>query len=199
MTGEVQDREIRLLSTGEVAALLGASRQHVVNMCNRGDLAFTWVGQHRRVHRSDVERVLGDNGRDELTRDQEKSLWLHRALLGRLVAEPEEVMGVAKSNAQRILQEQSRVNMTSRWLREWLSVLDGGVDETAEILTSRSSRAVELRQNSPFAGALPQETRERVLAAFVKHWREEYSARGRGAAISASGNTSSGRRRCAHR
>jgi hypothetical protein len=46
----------------------------------------------------------------------------------------------------------------------------------AEVLTSRSPLALELRQNSPFAGALSQETRSRVLAAFVKHWRDEHTA-----------------------
>ncbi|MBV9313191.1 MAG: hypothetical protein JO100_05470 [Pseudonocardia sp.] len=48
------------------------------------------------------------------------------------------------------------------------------VDDVAEILTSRSPQAVELRQNSPFAGALPQETRSKVLAAFVRHWHTEH-------------------------
>jgi hypothetical protein len=62
--------------------------------------------------------------------------------------------------------------MTTHWLKEWLRVLDGGVDEVAGVLTSRSPRALELRQNSPFAGALPQETRSQVLAAFIKHWRD---------------------------
>jgi hypothetical protein len=64
--------------------------------------------------------------------------------------------------------------MTTYWLKEWLRVLDGGVDEVAEVLTSRSPRALELRQNSPFAGALPQETRSQVLAAFVKHWHDSH-------------------------
>jgi len=57
--------------------------------------------------------------------------------------------------------------MMTHWLEGWLRVLDGGVDEVAE---------VELRQNSPFAGALPQETRSQVLAAFIRHWRDFHAS-----------------------
>jgi excisionase family DNA binding protein len=158
-----------VLSTGEVARLLGASRQHVVDLCTRGELPFVWVGRHRRIQRSAVDRLF-DRDVEGLTRDQERSLWLHRALLGRLMAEPDEVLSRARENAKRLLQQ--RPSMTTHWLNEWLHVLDSGVDEVADVLTSRSPRALELRQNSPFAGTLPQETRSNVLAAFIKHWRE---------------------------
>ncbi|MGH3593081.1 MAG: hypothetical protein ACRDRF_18870, partial [Pseudonocardiaceae bacterium] len=66
--------------------------------------------------------------------------------------------------------------MTTHWLQQWLQVLYSGVDEVAQVLTSRSPLALELRQNSPFAGALPQQTRSLVLAAFAKHWRDEHTA-----------------------
>jgi hypothetical protein len=33
-----------LLSTGEAAALLGVSRQHVVDLCDAGALPSTWAG-----------------------------------------------------------------------------------------------------------------------------------------------------------
>ena len=46
-----------LLTTGEAATLLNCSRQHVVDLCDRGDLPFTTVGTHRRVRRSDVEAI----------------------------------------------------------------------------------------------------------------------------------------------
>jgi hypothetical protein len=113
-----------------------------------------------------------------LTRDQERSLWLHRALLGPLLSRPQEVLDRAREQANRVLQQQHRGTMTAHWLEEWLRVLDGGVDDVAEIFTSRSPRALELRQNSPFAGALPQETRAQVLNAFAQHWRQEHGGRG---------------------
>jgi excisionase family DNA binding protein len=150
-----------LLATGDVARLLGTCRQHVVDLCTRGDLPFVWVGRHRRIQRSAVDR-LRERDVEGLTRDQERSLWLHRALLGYLMTEPDQVLSQARKNANRLLQQRS--SMTTHWLKEWLRVLDGGVDDVAEVLTSRSPRALELRQNSPFAGTLPQETRSQVLA-----------------------------------
>lgn len=42
------------LSTGDVAEILGVSRQHVVDLCDRGDLPCTRFGSHRRIRRSDL-------------------------------------------------------------------------------------------------------------------------------------------------
>jgi len=161
-----------MLSTGEVARLLGSSRQHVVDLCVRGQLSFVWVGRHRRVPRSAVDALLGRKSAT-LTRDQERSLWLHRALLANLLADPDGVVSVARTNVSRLL-EQHPTGMTASWLTEWQQILDRGVDDVAEVLTSRAPGAVELRQNSPFAGALPQQTRSQVLTAFIKHWRSEH-------------------------
>jgi excisionase family DNA binding protein len=170
-----QGRRQQLLSTGEVAHILGSSRQHVVDMCTRGELPFLWIGRHRRIARSDVDRLL-DCAPTELTREQERSLWLHRAVAGRLVEQPTAILERARQNAIRLLGQQARSGMTAHWLQQWLRVLDSGVDEVAKVLTSHSPLARELRQNSPFAGALPEEARSRVLAAFAKHWRDEHTA-----------------------
>ncbi len=56
-----------LLTTGEAAALLNSSRQHVVDLCERGELPFTTVRTHRRVRRADVEAIRTRTQR--LTRD----------------------------------------------------------------------------------------------------------------------------------
>jgi len=166
-------RHADMLSTGEAARLLGSSRQHVVDLCTRGELPFVWVGRHRRVSRSAVEEFLGRNKPAPLTRDQERSLWLHRALLAELVVNPDEVLSLARANVTRLL-KQHAARMAAHWLVEWQRILNSGVDEVADVLTSLNPLAVELRQNSPFAGALPQETRSQVLAAFTKHWRTEH-------------------------
>ena len=168
------DQRAELLSTGETARLPGSSRQHVVDLCTRGELPFVWVGRHRRVQRSAVDGLL-ERKLSPLTRDQERSLWLHRALLASLVADPDVVLSLARANVAWLL-EQHKSGMVVRWLAEWQRILNGGVDEVADVLTSRSPLAVELRQNSPFAGALSQETRSKVLAAFAKHWRTEHVA-----------------------
>jgi excisionase family DNA binding protein len=50
-------RDPDLLSTVAAAALLGCSRGHIRNLCDRGELSFEQVGSHRRVWRQDVLKL----------------------------------------------------------------------------------------------------------------------------------------------
>ena len=106
------------LTTGEAAKLLGTSRQQVVNLCERGDLPFVMVGKHRRVERSAVEALL--RPKQALTRDQLKSLWLHQAVAGNLVTDPDAVLSKAAENLDR-LSAQHQGTMTEVWLSDWYS------------------------------------------------------------------------------
>ncbi|MBB5825071.1 excisionase family DNA binding protein [Micromonospora carbonacea subsp. aurantiaca] len=152
-----------LLTTGQAAKLLGSSRQQVVNLCERGDLPFVRVGAHRKVRRDHVEALLRPE--QALTRDQLKSLWLHQAVAGSLVVDPDEVLGKAGANLDRLLR-QHRGTMAEVWLRRWQEKIDEGVGSVLRALTSEDPEAVELRQNSPFAGVLSQPQRLKVLEAF---------------------------------
>src|SRR6266540_5160063 len=158
---ETLDRD--LLTTGEAARILGTSRQHVVDLCDRGDLPFVTTGSHRRVRRSDVEALRSRTQR--LTRDQLRSLWVNQAIAGKLVADPAGVLGRARTNLARLRLLHTRGQAAS-WLAEWERILDGPVEGVLEALTSTSPRSRELRQNSPFAGLLSDEERARVLTAF---------------------------------
>jgi excisionase family DNA binding protein len=152
-----------LLTTGEAASLLNSSRQHIVDLCDRGDLPHTTVGRHRRVQRGDVEALLTRTER--LTRDQRRSLWLAYAIAGRIVEEPEQARAVARAN---LLKSQATARgQARRWLEYWARLLDGPIDRLLDALTSRSPRGRELRQNSPFAGLLRPDEREQVL----ESWR----------------------------
>ncbi len=164
-------RDGELLTTGEAAALLGSSRQHVVDMCEQGRLPHVKAGTHRRLRRADVEAVL----HPELTRDQLKSLWLHQAVAGRLVADPGSVLSKARVNLDRLRQVHPD-GMAAIWLDRWRATLEVGVEAVLDALTSRAPYAVELRQNSPFAGVLPETERRAVLAAFASRWRERHVA-----------------------
>ena len=166
--------ESPLLSTGEAAGLLGVSRQHIVDLCDRGDLIFVWVGSHRRVPQFELDRLLTGAREGNLTRDQERSLWLHRAVLAELVEDPEGVLARVRRNLERLRAQHPSRSMTGRWLGLWQEVLDEGVDAVADMLTSQGRAALELRQNSPFAGVISEEVRSRVLASFVRHWRREH-------------------------
>jgi excisionase family DNA binding protein len=170
-TIRIMERSADLMSTGEAARLLGCSRQHVVDLCARGALPFVSVGSHRRLRRADV---MGLTSR-ELSRDQERSLWLHQVVAGRLALDPYAVLGQARKNLQH-LRSVHPSGMTAQWLTEWLKVLDSGEDAVFAALTSRSTHAVELRQNSPFAGVLSAEERTAALEAFRNHWRQVHAA-----------------------
>jgi excisionase family DNA binding protein len=75
-----------LLTTGEAAALLGSSRQHVVDLCTSGRLPYQVVGSHRRLRRSDLVQLMG--GVKALTRDQQRSAFV-AALVATGLIDPE--------------------------------------------------------------------------------------------------------------
>lgn len=151
-----------VLSTGEAARLIGTSRQHVVDLCRKGVLPFTLTGTHRRVRRQDVERLKGGQ---PLTDDQRRSLWLSHAVAGELVRDPERVLELARANLARLRSGTHR-GLTHDWLAEWGRLLDGPVEGILEALTSPLPHSRELRQNSPFAGALSPTDRAATLRAF---------------------------------
>ena len=152
-----------LLTTGEAAKILNTSRQHVVDLCDRGDLPFVTTGSHRRIRRADVEALRTRTER--LTRDQRRSLWLGYATAGKLVADPPGVVEKARHNLAKLKVTHAR-GAAGRWLDEWERLLDGPVDRVLDALTSRTPRARELRQNSPFAGVLTESERHGVLTTF---------------------------------
>lgn len=160
------------LTTTETATMLGVSRQHVVNLCDRGELSFSLVGTHRRIRRSDVQPLL----EPKLTREQEKSLWLHRALLGPLMIDPTGVMEQARENIRRWLPRHRCDGMAALYLAQWQEILDGGVDGVVNVLVGTDERSNELRQNSPFASVLPDDDRRHVLSSFREHWDQEHAA-----------------------
>jgi excisionase family DNA binding protein len=144
---------------------LGTSRQHVVDLCERGQLPFSSVGRHRRIRRSDLLAFQRPGRTGGLTRDQLRSLWLHRAVAGKLVTHPDRGLRLARRNLRRMQQAHPRGRVT-RVLADWQHLLDGPVEQVAEVLTSKDQRAIELRQNSPFAGLLTERERAGVLRSF---------------------------------
>jgi excisionase family DNA binding protein len=74
---------MKLVTTGQAASILGSSRQHVVDLCDSGQLGYSSVGTHRRVRLVDVLRLKeGEETAGKLTRDQVRSLWLHQPWRG---------------------------------------------------------------------------------------------------------------------
>lgn len=161
-----------LLTTGQAAQLLGSSRQHVVDLCESGDLPHLTVGTHRRLRREDVERAGQRTTRSN--RSDRRSRWLNIAVAGELVRDPDTVLSRARQNLE-LLQAKHPRGQGADWLRQWEKLLDGPVDDVLDVLTSTTPRARELRTNSPFAGVLTGEDREQVLHAFQTHQRRQVS------------------------
>ncbi|CAB4925228.1 unannotated protein [freshwater metagenome] len=157
-----EDTGSELLTTGEAAALLGVSRQQVVDLCDEGQLPHSWAGKHRRLLRQDVETLALGNRR--MTRDQTRSMLLAHAIAGRVAVDPEGSRTVARENLQRMLAAAPRGGARV-WLQEWERLLDGSLIGLLSALTSPTPRSRELRQNNPFAGVLSEEERTAVLAA----------------------------------
>jgi excisionase family DNA binding protein len=155
-----------LIRTGTAARILGTSRQHIVDLCNQGALTCVRAPKQRRLRRSDVEAfATGTEAHRPLNRDQRQSLWLHSAVAGRVVADPLRTLQRARTNLERLRQVHTHRG-SARWLDRWESQLQAGPDAVLETLTSSAPEAVELRQNSPFAGVLSDLERRQILAAF---------------------------------
>ena len=153
-----------LLTTGEAAAILGSTRQHVGNLIKRGDITSTLVGKHYRVRRADVEMLT--QGSIRLTRDQRRSLWLGYAIAGKVVTDPIAAIALAHRNIDTMLLTQR--GSGRRWLTRWKDLLDGPTEQILGMLTSNSITARELRQNNPFAGLLDDSTRLQVISATAR-------------------------------
>lgn len=157
-----------LLTTGQAARLLGTSRQHVVDLCASGRLNHQMAGVHRRVSRRDVEAIRKRSL--DLARDQQRSLWLHRAVAGKLALDPPRVLDQAQRNLTRLREVHPRGSVRADF-DAWQALLNGPLDILLDLLVSKSPQAVELRQNSPFAGVLTQIERTKALRAFHRATR----------------------------
>ncbi|GGK94566.1 transcriptional regulator [Mangrovihabitans endophyticus] len=128
----------------------------------RGLLPSVRVGGQRRIRRSDVEALI----QPSLTREELRSLWLHRAVAGKVVANPSAVLAAASINLRR-LRRRHPDGSAWEWLDRWDAVLDEGTEAVLEALTSSAEYAVRLRRTSPFAGILAESERRRILKAFA--------------------------------
>lgn len=154
--------ESELLTTRQAAEILGCSRQHVVDLCEDGRLPFGRIGTHRRIRRSDVDALTPAR---TLRREALRSLWLHRAVAGKFVADPPAAIALARRNLRRFREIQPRAAV---WLDAWDRLLDAGPESILEVLTSTTSAAIDLRQNTPFAGILSEAERQTILRAFAE-------------------------------
>lgn len=156
------------IRTGEAAALLGCSRQHVVDLCNDGLLPAQSTGVHRRLLRSEVNTYLASR-ETAPRREVLASLWLNRAIAGKLVKDPDRVLKIGRKNIKKFRVLHAGSSMLS-WLDKWERILDQGAEAVLRVLTSESESARALRQTSPFPGVLSEGERRQVANAFERYW-----------------------------
>lgn len=98
-----------------------------------------------------------------LTREDRRSLMLHRSIAKRLRESPEPTLRRARKNLERM----SRLHPgAGPLLSRWRSLLDGPVDEVLEVLLDPRPSARELRHVTPFAGVLTGPARAAVYRQF---------------------------------
>jgi excisionase family DNA binding protein len=151
------------LRTGEVASRLGVSRQHVVDLCKQGKLPHIMVGAHRRIPE---QAVISSSmtTRESWSDGKQQSLWLHAALVPKLVNDPDVVLGIARGNLDR-----QRDNGSSRslaYVREWEAILDAGVGRAIQALLDQSDHGATLRSCTPFTGVLGQDEVRSIKKAY---------------------------------
>lgn len=100
---------------------------------------------------------------EPMTREDRRSLLLHRAIAERLRADPDGLLTRATRNVRRM----RRANPAAgALLDEWGRVLRRPVPEIIDVMTDPRSRSRELRQVTPFAGVLDASERAEVYRRF---------------------------------
>ena len=92
---------------------------------------------------------------------EERSIAYHRLIAERLRHQPE-ILERARRRVETWLSSSTHVPF---YARKWAEILAGDVSSIAAFLTERSELAVELRQSTPFAGAITPQERWKI-------WRE---------------------------
>lgn len=92
---------------------------------------------------------------------EERSIAYHRLIAARLREDPQ----LLESARNRVSDWLNRPEGSPLHAQKWKQVLDGDIASITAFLTERSEPAAELRQSTPFAGALAPRERWRI-------WRE---------------------------
>lgn len=114
-----------------------------------------------RIQLGTLKRALGVMGRRPHVevinnrREERVTMELHRALASKLQIDPQAVLGVVPDNLSR-LSARLGSPIGQQWVNRWAELVDSPVDQLIQGMLEDTPEGRELRQNSPFAGALTQ-------------------------------------------
>lgn len=89
-----------------------------------------------------------------------RSLRMHRLVAQRYREQPADVIRFGLENLERW----QRQGVDCDDFRVWEQILRSNPQRLPEILSSSGEDAIRLRQSSPFAGLIPEESRQQILA-----------------------------------
>ncbi len=101
-----------------------------------------------------------------LTREDRRSLLLHRSVARRLRSDREGVVKIARHNIELMWERQPGARPL---LAEWKQILQRATPDIVAVLTDAGVHARDLRQVTPFAGVLTAAERVEVYNAFRRH------------------------------
>lgn len=93
--------------------------------------------------------------------NEERSIEYHRLIAERLLRDPE-ILAMAR---RRVAEWLAAAETAPFYARKWAEILAADAASVAAFLVARSELAIELRQSTPFAGAITPQERWRI-------WRE---------------------------
>jgi transcriptional regulator with XRE-family HTH domain len=99
-----------------------------------------------------------------LTREDRRSLELHRAIAARLTEDPKGVLALARRNLARM---RAHPGHATQLLREWDVLLDRPLPALLPVFTDPGEWARELRHVTPFSDVLSAAERSAVYRAFA--------------------------------
>ncbi len=158
-------RGLRGLTQAELAEAAGTS-QPTIAAYETGRKSPTLRTVERLAEAAGLEATVTFH--PPMTREDRRSLHLHRAIARRLEREPKAVLARARETLALMRRGHREAE---RLFREWEVLLDRPVSDLVSVLIDPSPRARELRQVTPFAGVLSAGER----AAVYRSFREEES------------------------
>jgi transcriptional regulator with XRE-family HTH domain len=158
-------RDLGNLTQAELAEAAGTS-QPTIAAYEAGRKSPTLRTLRRLAAAAGFETTIGFHR--PMTREERRSIHLHRAIARRLERSPELVLALARGNLS--LMRENHPEAENLFL-EWEVILNRPVSEMAPALTDPSPRSRELRQATPFAGVLTAKERTEVYRSFRREER----------------------------